>query len=401
MSCLIYAEFGKQTPKPRFKIKKNMPFGVDDAIAVVGAATKVAEAAGGFVTNYKKQRKSQQKLNAWNFENITKPQMALQNQYQIDAENRANAYNDPSAQRARLKAAGISPYQAVSDAGVQGSVSSAPTAALAGGSAGTKDYSNALGKLDIAGMLNAIRETSANVELKKAQAREANTRADEMEGNTIPAQDLQALRVAQTNEAIERGKLASQKAKTEYQRTFVEEQNVIEKRRLNMIGDATVTEQINAIKDNARQIKNTADSLYETILSQRFQNSLQPIQRQQAIENLNNTIRQGVYLDVQSQLAAVGVKKSLAEIQYICVNSDKAKAEIDKLIAEKGLTEEKAEDIRKTRGVRKFKMITGAIKDCADSVATTVNAFKPGVTVNHSHSSSNPWDYDSNITYAD
>lgn len=82
------------------------------------------------------QRKSKQKYDKWYQENITEKNMALENQYQIDAENRANAYNDPSAVAARMSAAGISPASALggsaSGAGIQ-SQSDAPSAGGAGG----------------------------------------------------------------------------------------------------------------------------------------------------------------------------------------------------------------------------------------------------------------------------
>lgn len=61
-----------------------------------------------------------------------KENMALQNQYAIEAENRANEYNSPAAQIARADAAGISPLAALGMAGNVQTVSSAPSSSTPG-----------------------------------------------------------------------------------------------------------------------------------------------------------------------------------------------------------------------------------------------------------------------------
>lgn len=98
---------------------------ISGAGSAIGAGIQALTTPG-----LRKQRQSKQKYDAWYQQNITEKNMALENQYAIDAENRANAYNDPSAVRARLEAAGLNPMSMTqsSDGGIQGSISSAPSA---------------------------------------------------------------------------------------------------------------------------------------------------------------------------------------------------------------------------------------------------------------------------------
>lgn len=98
---------------------------ISGAGSAIGAGIQALTTPG-----LRKQRESKQKYDAWYQQNITEKNMALENQYAIDAENRANAYNDPSAVRARLEAAGLNPMSMTSssDGGIQGSISSAPSA---------------------------------------------------------------------------------------------------------------------------------------------------------------------------------------------------------------------------------------------------------------------------------
>ena len=62
--------------------------------------------------------------------------MEVQNQYQIDAENRANEWNSAKAQVQRAREAGISPLAALGSGGAGGSmgVSSAPSSSTPQGS---------------------------------------------------------------------------------------------------------------------------------------------------------------------------------------------------------------------------------------------------------------------------
>lgn len=84
----------------------------------------------------RQQRKSQQKYDRWYQENITEKNMALENQYAIDAEKRQNAYNDPSAVSQRYRDAGLSPQamlSGASGAGIQAQMGDTPDAGGSGG----------------------------------------------------------------------------------------------------------------------------------------------------------------------------------------------------------------------------------------------------------------------------
>lgn len=118
----------------------------------------------------KQQRRSKQKYDAWYQQNVTEKNMALQNQYQIDAENRQHAYDDPAAQAARLKAAGINPMalEGGAGAGIQGSVSSAPSPS-GGGSFSPTPMAV---RPDFSGVGNLIRESrlaESQIDLQKSQ----------------------------------------------------------------------------------------------------------------------------------------------------------------------------------------------------------------------------------------
>lgn len=142
-----------------------------------------------FTPSLKQQRRSKQKYDAWYQHNITEKNMALENQYQIDAENRANAYNDPSAYVARMKAAGLNPT-ADGSTGVGMSASSGPSAG--GGASGSFSQSRP-GSVssDFEGFMQAQmqkemqkkqiewqdQQTEADLKVKEAQARKLNADA--------------------------------------------------------------------------------------------------------------------------------------------------------------------------------------------------------------------------------
>lgn len=116
-----------------------------DPIVTGAAIGAVGNAVGGlfdnlfYKRNLKLQTEAQQQLmatqQAYNEQN-----MATQNEYMVDQWNRENAYNDPSAVRARYEAAGISPQAAfgqgsASGSGIAGGLSSAPSGGSPSGSA--------------------------------------------------------------------------------------------------------------------------------------------------------------------------------------------------------------------------------------------------------------------------
>lgn len=113
--------------------------------------------------------------------------MQIQNQYAIDAFNRENEYNDPSAVSTRYKQAGINPLAALgggaaSGAGISGSLtvpdSDSPSAS------GGSDSPSFSPVQTLAEMMNAKNQqmlAKKQQDLLDAQARESNARADAQE----------------------------------------------------------------------------------------------------------------------------------------------------------------------------------------------------------------------------
>lgn len=142
-----------------------------------------------FTPSLRNQRKSKQKYDRWYQENITEKNMALENQYQIDAENRANAYNDPSAYVARMKAAGLNPTSDGST-GVGMSASSGPSAGGGGSGSFSQSRPGSVSS-DFEGFMQAQmqkemqkkqiewqdQQTEADLKVKEAQARKLNADA--------------------------------------------------------------------------------------------------------------------------------------------------------------------------------------------------------------------------------
>lgn len=147
-------------------------------------------------------------------------QMAQQHEYQMEAWNAENAYNDPSAVRARYEAAGISPQAALggaaSGAGIAGSMATPGTPS--GPSGSNVDQSSSIGKMDILGAIQSQRLTDAEVSLKEAQARQANESADTQES-------VRELNRVTASLRVEMESLTKQQKLTEEQRTRFEEIN--------------------------------------------------------------------------------------------------------------------------------------------------------------------------------
>ncbi len=106
----------------------------------VGAATDFVSnvSSGLFGANQaRKNRKAQARENQANRE-FNEKMMHLQNQFAVENWERENAYNTPSAQMARMKAAGVNPDLYFSDGLTNSSMGIAsPTAAASSGSVGS------------------------------------------------------------------------------------------------------------------------------------------------------------------------------------------------------------------------------------------------------------------------
>lgn len=110
-----------------------------------------------------------------------KENMAIQNQYAIEAEQRANSHNDPSAVRARMESAGMNPQAFMgqsSNAGIQGGMSSAPTASTSA-SVGSIDTSG----ISSLGSVLAQQETN-EINLKRVE-NEAQVLAEEAKSKAL------------------------------------------------------------------------------------------------------------------------------------------------------------------------------------------------------------------------
>lgn len=144
-----------------------------------GASSVGSFLSGAFnLLGQRQQFKNQQKLNHQQQENALAQMaqsqeynlanMATQNQYAIDAENRAREWNDIGAQASRARAAGISPLSALgsSSGGVlsQSSSPSSSTPSPAGASAGGASNVSAL-HMDLA----QARALDADIALKQSQ----------------------------------------------------------------------------------------------------------------------------------------------------------------------------------------------------------------------------------------
>lgn len=189
-SCYKYAECGKCSARP-ILVKKNVmattrnkklcPSPLDPSIAggIISGAGSVIGAGIQALTqpSLKQQRQSKQKYDAWYQKNVTEKNMALENQYQIDAENRANAYNDPSAVAARMSAAGISPASALGGSASGAGIMSQSDAPSAGGSGGFSPTPMSI-RPDFSGVADSVLKGMHQKELDKVQADNIRAQTD-------------------------------------------------------------------------------------------------------------------------------------------------------------------------------------------------------------------------------
>lgn len=151
---------------------------------------------------------------------LDKEKMQLQNQYAIDAENRANAYNDPSAQVARAKAAGLNPL-ADGSAGVGMSASSAPSGGAPSGSVNAGSVSLPSESVYAFAQMRRERElqkkqiewgdkqNEADLEVKEAEARNLNANAQGTENNNSIFGLTKRIQEANANNAEIQSRIAS------------------------------------------------------------------------------------------------------------------------------------------------------------------------------------------------
>lgn len=323
-----------------------------------------------------------------------------QNQLQKEWFNMTNEYNDPSNQRARLEAAGLSPALMYGGSGAGASMSAsaadmpdAPSGAGAASSTNNPSY-------------DAL--SASVIQLNQAKADEARSNAEGNRGETIPARDLQAMRTSIINRNQAEMNLLQKQAKTEEERTINTQLENYAKQRENRIGDATEQVTIDKAFADYTNIQRQGEILLEDIKGKKFQNSMNDLQRKKFIAEYNNTLIDGMMKQVQIQLARVGIYRSFAEIAYICTQDRKAQQEIRNLVAEEGLTLERATSEKQLRGFKKWESGSRTFQNCCSGVASIVNAFKPGVSVSTGSASSPNMSnggyaspYDGSYVYAD
>ena len=313
-----------------------------------------------------------------------KKRVDYENQLQKEWFNLANEYNSPASQRARLEQAGLSPALMFggSGAGASFGASSAdmPSAPTGGGASSSSTMNPSFDAL-----------SASVIQLNQAKADEARSNADSNRGETIPANDLQALRSSEINANQAMMAYYQKLAKTEEQREINTRLDNYSKERENRIGDAT--EQVTISKAHAEfdYIKSQRDKLLEDIEDTKFWNSMHDWQKKRFIAEYNNTLVEGVMKQVQIQLAQVGIYRSIADINYICTQDEKARQEIQNLIAEQGLTEAQTKTENELRSYKKWESGTRSFQNCCNGVASVVNAFKPGVSVSSTGPKSSLW----------
>lgn len=307
-----------------------------------------------------------------------------ENQLQKEWFNLTNEYNSPQAQRARLEQAGLSPALMFggSGAGASFGASSAdmPNAPSGGGASPSGTMNPSYDAL-----------SASVIQLNQAKADESRANAEDTRGETIPAHDLQAFRSSQINVNQAHMAFLQKQAQTEEEK----KNNLIldnyAKQRQNRIGDATEQVEISKAYADYDNIVKQNYMLAEQINDKKFWNSMHEWQKKAFIAEYNNTLIEGVMKKAQIALANVGIHKSMAEINYICTQDDKARQEIQNLIAEQGLTLEKANTEKEMRPYMKAKVVANIVTDTANSVASLVNAFKPGVSVSSTGPKSSLW----------
>lgn len=259
-----------------------------------------------------------------------------QNQWNLDQWNRENAYNDPSAQVARLKAAGINPYfqsgVSTGEAGsLQGSTPAQPSAIpMQAGHVNPIDYSMVTQGVQ-AFMNNQLLQTQIDRGAADAQIAEANAR-------------VQSLR-----NAHELLKIANDASRSEYERDMA--------RSTLHVQQATEQNQIyhsGLMNDISQQ---QVYELQEKIAGQKIQNAISSIDSHYRAR-LNAAQLRSYYANINEAFAAARAHDGTAANQYaqkavaeftaagIAIDN-KTKEKLNEAILDKAWTEaEQANDNR-------------------------------------------------------
>ena len=190
--------------------------------------------------------------------------MATQNQYQIDAENRANAYNSVGAQVARARAAGVSPAAALGSGGAGGlmtaaSAPSSSTPSPTGANAGS--VSSRAPLLDLAQAVTSGAQVGAQIALSSSEQKNVEQNTALQAAQTVNQQIKNQYEAAISQAKLDGYKLtnsglAIENEIKEYNRQIAEvtASNEPEKQRLSLLESLRRIAQINQAIDSDKTL---------------------------------------------------------------------------------------------------------------------------------------------------
>lgn len=329
-------------------------------------------------------------------QDYNKENMALQNEYQIAAENRANAYNSVGAQIERAEAAGVSPLAALGQGGAGGmmSVSSAPSSSTpspSGANAGHIATQNGMAAL----MQNSAQmaQIGANIALQAEQQENTATNTEsqrkDVERKEIENRYLEAKEIASLS--IQRLTASNLKLDAEikhYQAQVAEitAANEPEKQRLALLHSLRSIAEINQriwesnelTPGRKSQLESEVANLNQQVLTSAAQASLfgaqaTLTQKQAETEGYRALVMMSEF-DRVNALADLGFEQ--AEAQRIANEFDKAHNEFKK--------EHFKSDKRWERAASALNMAQGVVSSVCGAVGCAMSAGliqPPSVTV--------------------
>lgn len=209
--------------------------------------------------------------------------MATQNQYAIDAEKRAQEWNDIGAQASRARAAGISPLAALgsssggvlSQSSAPSSTTPSPTGANAGGVGSVGSLGLNLGASIIQDKQLRIEEQRVENErlMAEAQARKTNAEAFEQEFNNdilpiLKAYELDDAQTQAVKNAYERIYYADGENSIAYKDAIADLDNKLKD---NKVKDNIIDELKQKVEESkSRQRLNESEADYQDLVNQKF-----------------------------------------------------------------------------------------------------------------------------------
>lgn len=314
----------------------------------------------------------------------------VQNEFQLAQWNRENAYNDPSAVRARYENAGISPIAAFGSGAASGAgiASSVNTGSVGSGSSSGSyghDTANKLRSIELiadaaqqavhAGLSIAQTKSSINVADSQAELNNANALKISQEARQSAATFTQ------------RQELLAEQIKNMKQDTLVKESESLlnEAKKENLITES----EYNRARTIEQDYKNRINSFREPYDKEKIvrESHIHKYELKSAIQEYNFNAKKNPLLVQQYEF---NLKSTIVDIMCNSVQAKLAKEKID-LTKQQVLTEisrqetfkaaakkayEQATTESELRGYKKAESIIGNITSVADSAANVVGALK-------------------------